>query len=195
MQIIDKLEKIDKSLRGCCLSIGNFDGVHLGHQEIIRTARRTAAALGNCPVVAVTFDPHPAAILYPEQMPRVLTPLSLRTALLEAAGVDYLVVLKDSYQMLTLSPQDFVEKFLTKSLSPRAVVEGEDFHFGYGRSGDIKVLAQLGKTYNFDVIIVGPQQVLRDGVSYYPAPRLSGRMVVPGCNPASEVCSLRELFY
>jgi riboflavin kinase / FMN adenylyltransferase len=163
MQIIDKLEKIDKSLMGCCLSIGNFDGVHLGHQEIILTARRTAESLGNCPVVAVTFDPHPAAILNPESMPRVLTPMPLRAALLEAAGVDHLVVLKDSYQMLTLSPQDFVEKFLMKTLSPRTVVEGEDFHFGYGRSGDSKFLQQLGKTYGFDVIIVESKQINIDG--------------------------------
>lgn len=154
MRTIDKLEKIDKTLNGCCLTIGNFDGVHLGHQAIIRQARQIAGQLDNCPLVAMTFDPHPVAILHPEQIPRVLTPLPLRTALLEAAGVDYLVVLKDSYQMLTLSPQDFVEKFLMKTISPKAVVEGDDFHFGYGRSGDAKTLAHLGKTFGFDVTIV-----------------------------------------
>ncbi|MDD5011855.1 MAG: bifunctional riboflavin kinase/FAD synthetase [Phycisphaerae bacterium] len=159
MQTIDKLEKIDKTLNGCCLTIGNFDGVHLGHQAILRRARQIAAQLGDCPVVAMTFDPHPVAILHPEQMPRVLTPLPLRTALLEAAGVDYLVVLKDSYQMLTLSPQDFVEKFLMKSISPKAVVEGDDFHFGYGRSGDAKILIQLGKTFGFDAAIVDAERM------------------------------------
>jgi len=160
MQIIDKLDKIGNRLKNCCLTIGNFDGFHLGHQEIIRTARQTARNLGDCPVVVMTFDPHPAAILRPEQLLRVLTPLPLKTALLEEAGVDYLVVLKDSYQMLTLSPQDFIEKFLMKTISPKAVVEGDDFHFGYGRSGDSKILTQLGKTYGFDVIIVGPQQLV-----------------------------------
>ncbi len=165
MQTIDKLERIDKSLKGCCLTIGNFDGVHLGHQAIIRQARQIAGRLGNCPLAAMTFDPHPAVVLHPEQMPRVLTPLPLRTALLEAAGVDYLIVLKDSYQMLTLSPQDFVEKFLMKSLSPKAVVEGDDFHFGYGRSGDAKTLAQLGQTYGFDVTIVKAEHITLDDIS------------------------------
>jgi riboflavin kinase / FMN adenylyltransferase len=161
---MDKVDKIDDRLKNCCLSIGNFDGVHLGHQEIIRTACRIAESLGNCPVVAVTFDPHPAAILNPDRMPRVLMPMPLRAVLLEAAGVDHLVILKDSYQMLTLSPQDFVEKFLMKSLSPRAVVEGQDFHFGYGRSGDSKFLQQLGKTYGFDVIIVESKQIDIEGM-------------------------------
>jgi riboflavin kinase/FMN adenylyltransferase len=108
----------------------------------------------------MTFDPHPVAILRPEQMLRVLTPLPLKAALLEEAGIDYLVVLKDSYQMLTLSPQDFVEKFLMTTISPKAVVEGDDFHFGYGRSGDSKILARLGETYGFDVVIVGQQQLV-----------------------------------
>jgi riboflavin kinase/FMN adenylyltransferase len=165
MRIIDKLENIDKTLNGCCLTIGNFDGVHLGHQAIIRQAHQIAGGFGNCPVVALTFDPHPAVVLHPEQMPRVLTPLPLRTALLEAAGIDYLVVLKDSYQMLTLSPQDFVEKFLMKTISPKAVVEGDDFHFGYGRSGDAKTLDQLGKTFGFDVTIVKAEYITLDNAS------------------------------
>jgi len=165
MRIIDKLEKIGKTLNSCCLTIGNFDGVHLGHQAIIRQARQIAGQGGNCPVVALTFDPHPAVILHPEQMPRVLTPLPLREALLEAAGVDYLIVMKDSYQMLTLSPQDFVEKFLMKTISPKAVVEGNDFHFGYGRSGDAKTLDQLGKTFGFDVTIVKAEYITIDNES------------------------------
>ncbi len=157
MQIIETLEKIDSELKGCCLTIGNFDGVHLGHKKIIAAARRTAKKFGNCPVTAMTFDPHPVVILHPEKIPQVLTPLPLKTALLEAAGIDYLIILKDSYKLLTLSPTDFIDDFLIKTIAPKVVVEGDDFHFGYGRSGNAQFLRQLGKQLGFDVVIIEPE--------------------------------------
>lgn len=158
MRIIDTLEKIDDKVKNGCLTIGNFDGVHLGHKKIITSACRTAAGLG-CPVIAMTFDPHPVVILHPEKKPQVLTPLPLKAALLESAGVDYLLVLKDSYKLLTLSPTDFVDDFLMKTVRPKVVVEGDDFHFGYGRSGSAEILAQLGKERNFDVVIIEPEEI------------------------------------
>lgn len=173
MQIIDKLDSIDNGVRNCCLTIGNFDGFHLGHQEIIRSARQRAQSLDGCPVAVMTFDPHPAAILYPDQMPKVLTPLFLKTALLEEAGIDYLIVVKENYKTLTLSPQDFVENFLVKHISPRAVIEGDDFRFGYGRSGDVHTLQQLGKTYGFDVMVVKSRKIIVDKVST----RISSTMI------------------
>jgi riboflavin kinase/FMN adenylyltransferase len=163
MQIIETLEKIDNRVKNCCLTIGNFDGVHLGHRKIIAAARRTGARFGNCPVAAIVFDPHPVVILHPEKTPQVLTPLPLKTALLEAAGIDYLIVLKDSYRLLTLSPADFVDDFLMKAVLPKAVIEGDDFHFGYGRSGNAQILRQLGKERGFDVVIVESEEINLDG--------------------------------
>ena len=163
MQIIDTLEKIDRRIKGCCLTVGNFDGVHLGHKKIIAAARRTAAGFGNCPVAAIVFDPHPAAILHPEKTPQVLTPLPLKKTLLESAGIDYLIILKDSYEFLTLSPADFVDDFLKDTIAPRAVIEGDDFHFGYGRSGSAKLLCQLGKQFGFDVVIIESEEIKLDG--------------------------------
>ena len=166
MQVINTIEKIDNKLKDCCLTIGNFDGVHLGHKKIIDTARQTAEQFGNCPVAAIVFDPHPAAILHPEKQTQVLTPLPLKKALLEAAGIDYLIVLTDSYELLTLSPADFIVDFLKDTIAPKVVVEGDDFHFGYGRSGDAQLLRKLGKQLGFDVIIVEPQEIkLKDGLS------------------------------
>lgn len=165
MQIIDTLEKIDNRVKNCCLTIGNFDGVHLGHKKIIAAARRTAERFGNCPVAAMTFDPHPVVILHPEKTPQVLTPLPLKKALLEAAGIDYLIILRDSYRLLTLSPADFVDDFLMKTIAPKAVIEGDDFHFGYGRSGSSQILRQLGKERSFDVVIVEPEEINLDGSS------------------------------
>lgn len=163
MKIIDTLEKIDDKLKSGCLTIGNFDGVHLGHRKIIAETCRIAAEAGNRPAVVMTFDPHPVVILHPEKKPQVLTPLELKSVLLEAVGIDYLVVLKDSYRFLTLSPADFVDDFLMRTISPKAVVEGDDFHFGYGRSGDSRVLRQLGKERGFDVVIIEPEEINLDG--------------------------------
>jgi riboflavin kinase/FMN adenylyltransferase len=156
MQVIETLEKIDGKLKGCCLTIGNFDGVHLGHRKIIASARQTGKKLGDRPVAVIVFDPHPAAILYPEKNLQVLTPLPLKKALLQAAGIDYLIVLEDSARFLNLSPADFIS-ILARTIAPKAVIEGDDFHFGYGRSGNTQILQQFGKQLDFDVYIVEPE--------------------------------------
>ncbi len=163
MQVIETLEKLDDKLKGCCLTIGNFDGVHLGHRKIIAAARQISEKFGNCPAIAMTFDPHPVAILHPEKSPQVLTPLPLKKALLEAAGIDYLIILKDSYELLTLSPADFVDDFLKETIAPKVVIEGDDFHFGYGRSGNAQLLQQLGKRLGFEVVIIEPEEINLDG--------------------------------
>ncbi|MDD5135349.1 MAG: bifunctional riboflavin kinase/FAD synthetase [Phycisphaerae bacterium] len=162
MQTIENSGKIDALVKGCCLTIGNFDGFHQGHKKIIASARRAAENLGNCSVAAMTFDPHPVAILHPERTLQVLTPLPLKKALLASAGVDYLIVVKDSYKLLTLSPNDFIEEFLVKSIAPKALIEGDDFHFGYGRSGNAQMLCRLGKQKGFEVFIVDDEEMNLD---------------------------------
>ncbi|MBN1803933.1 MAG: bifunctional riboflavin kinase/FAD synthetase [Sedimentisphaerales bacterium] len=147
---------------GCVLTIGNFDGVHLGHQEIISTAKKLAGRR-NTELVLMTFEPHPAAILYPERAPGVLTPMILKKHLLDQFGVDCLVILQSSYRILNLSPEAFVDEFLLKPSKPSVVVEGEDFNFGYGRSGDVETLKELGKKFGFELVVVpGKQIVLAD---------------------------------
>ena len=139
MKIIETtsgLEKLAKMEKGCVLTIGNFDGVHLGHQEIINIARKLADQR-NSELVLMTFEPHPVAILNPEKAPSVLTPMILKKHLLARLGVDCMVILESSYRILNLSPESFVDEFLQKSSKPAIVVEGEDFNFGYGRSGKI----------------------------------------------------------
>ena len=145
-----ELAKVEKS---CVLTIGNFDGVHLGHQEILAAARQ-AAAQRKKQLAVMTFEPHPAAILHPEKAPGVLSPLKLKEHLLGQYGVDCLIVLKDSYRILNLSPTAFVQEFLVKNVQPGAVVEGEDFNFGYGRSGNVDTLEELGAEFGFEVIVV-----------------------------------------
>jgi len=152
------LSQLAKIKKGCVLTIGNFDGVHLGHQEIINVARKLADQR-HSDLVLMTFEPHPVAILYPEKAPGVLTPIALKKHLLNQIGVDCLVVLESSYRILNLSPESFVDEFLAKSVQPDVVVEGEDFNFGYGRSGNIRILKELGQRFSFEIVIVPGKEI------------------------------------
>ncbi|HUU17056.1 MAG TPA: bifunctional riboflavin kinase/FAD synthetase [Sedimentisphaerales bacterium] len=161
MEIIETnsdLSQLAKLKKGCVLTIGNFDGVHLGHQEIINVARKLADQR-HSDLVLMTFEPHPVAILYPEKAPGVLTPIALKKHLLNQFGVDCLVVLESSYGILNLSPESFVDEFLLKSVQPDVVVEGEDFNFGYGRSGNVRILKGLGQKFNFEIVIVPGKEI------------------------------------
>jgi len=153
MQTISDLQKIKK---GCVLAIGNFDGVHLGHQEIL-TASRRASEKNHVELVAMTFEPHPVAILHPERTPGVLTPLELKKHLLAKFGVDCLIVLKGNDELLSLSPEDFVNRFLVENVQPSVVVEGSDFNFGFGRTGNIDILQKLGAEKGFEVSVIEPK--------------------------------------
>jgi riboflavin kinase / FMN adenylyltransferase len=141
---------------GQVLTIGNFDGVHAGHQELLLRARQTAQKIGAPGVAVLTFWPHPAAILHPDRSFKVLTTPDIKGVLLESLGVDTLIVIKDSYEMLNLSPADFVDKFLMHHIKPSAIVEGPNFNFGYGRSGDVETLKTLGRDRGFEVVVIPP---------------------------------------
>jgi len=158
IQTNSDLSQLAKLKKGCVLTIGNFDGVHLGHQEIINVARKLADQR-HYELVLMTFEPHPVAILYPEKAPGVLTPIALKKHLLAQFGVDYLVVLESSYRILNLSPESFVDEFLAKSVQPDVVVEGEDFNFGYGRSGNVRILKELGQKFSFEIVIVPGKEI------------------------------------
>ncbi|MBC8378271.1 MAG: riboflavin biosynthesis protein RibF [Planctomycetes bacterium] len=153
MQIVENEQQLKQLPKGMVLTIGNFDGVHRGHQAIL-TAARALAREKQAPFAVMTFDPHPVAILHPEQAPGVLTPIAVKKMLLESMSVDTLIVIKDSLKLLNLSPEDFVDRFLMDNLSPSAVVEGPNFNFGYGRSGDINTLRKLGGERGFEVVEV-----------------------------------------
>ena len=144
---------------GLALSIGNFDGVHLGHREILAAARDVVKSRGLPGLAVMSFEPHPLAILHPERFSGLLTPLPLKACLLEQNDVDYLIVLKDSYGLLNLSPADFVEQFLMKNVSPFILIEGNNFNFGYGRSGDVETLEKLGAEFGFEVLVVPPLKI------------------------------------
>ena len=140
------------------VTVGNFDGVHLGHQHVVARAREVAHELGDLPVVAVTFDPHPIAVLRPEHAPPTLTALDVRAELLAAAGVDDLLVVPFSREIAAWSPERFVTDILVGALHARAVVVGANFRFGARAAGDLSTLTELGRVHDF-----GAEGIALDG--------------------------------
>lgn len=157
MRIIETISGLRQVLTGSVLTIGNFDGVHMGHREIVTVAKRIAREKGT-ELTAMTFEPHPVAALYPERAPGVLTPLVLKKHFLGQCGVDVLVVLKGDRELLSLSPEDFVARFLVENIQPSVVVEGSDFNFGAARAGSIETLGRFGAEHGFGVWIIDPRK-------------------------------------
>jgi riboflavin kinase/FMN adenylyltransferase len=158
MEILKSITDLQKIQKGCVLTIGNFDGVHLGHQEILAAARK-AAEENEAELIAMTFEPHPVAVLYPERAPGVLTPWELKKHLLAKYGVDCLIVLESDNEILNLSPDDFVNRFLVRNVQPNVVVEGSDFNFGTKRAGNIDTLRKLGTDRGFKVSVIEPKLI------------------------------------
>lgn len=159
MRIIDSTTEIKTISKGSVLTIGNFDGVHLGHQEILSAAKLTARK-NRVESIAMTFEPHPVAILFPEKAPGVLTPLELKKHKIAQCDLDCLIILKDSTELLNLSPEDFIGRFLVENIHPSTVVEGHDFNFGAKRAGNIDTLKKLGTKHSFDVSIIEPKEIV-----------------------------------
>jgi len=161
MKIIKKISdfrKLENLRAGCVLTIGNFDGIHIGHQQILTTGRK-AADEKKTSFVMLTFEPHPLAVLYPEHSPGLLTPPALKKHLLEESGVDIRLALESSREFLQLPAEDFLERFLAGQLRPAVVVEGDDFNFGAGRAGNITMLRQFAEKKGFEVVVVDSQDI------------------------------------
>jgi riboflavin kinase/FMN adenylyltransferase len=150
VEVIRDRESCPRPPEGTALTIGFFDGVHLGHRVVIGEARRIAAELGAKSAV-VTFDRHPAAVVRPESAPQLLTDLDQRLELLATTGVDYAVVVHFDEERSKESAEDFVRRELVDCLGTRAVVVGADFHFGQGRRGDVALLERMGHEHHFEV--------------------------------------------
>ncbi|MBM6404686.1 bifunctional riboflavin kinase/FAD synthetase [Phycicoccus sp. CSK15P-2] len=140
-----------EALRPCVLSLGNFDGVHRGHKAVLGALVEAGARMG-LPSVAVTFDPHPVAVLHPESAPELIAPSRVRDELIAETGVDGLLVIDFTAEFAQQSPEDFVREVFVRGLDARCVVVGMDTRFGYRNSGDVSTLADLGERLGFEVI-------------------------------------------
>lgn len=131
-------------------TIGVFDGVHVGHQEVFRRVREAGERLGVASAV-VTFDGHPAYVVRPESAPRLLTTLDQKLELIAAQGIDYVYVIHFDEERAATDPAAFVEQVFVDALHAKAIVVGEDFHFGQGRSGNVDALREIGEAADFEV--------------------------------------------
>ncbi len=132
-------------------TIGVFDGVHIGHQAVFRQVCEVADRLGVESAV-VTFDTHPAYIVRPESAPRLLTSLERKLELIEAEGIDFAYIIHFDEERAATHPEVFVEQVFIDALHARAIVVGEDFHFGKGRSGNVEGLREIGEEWDFEVV-------------------------------------------
>jgi riboflavin kinase / FMN adenylyltransferase len=144
MRIFHKLEDIPRDFGPALVSVGNFDGVHRAHRSVLDEIVQRAKA-ENAQSVVVTFEPHPARILRPDHNLKLLTPLPEKLRLLEATGVDAVLLLPFSRDLSLMTPHQFAHEILKKRLHAREVHEGYNFHFGHKASGDIHKLRELGK--------------------------------------------------
>lgn len=143
---------------GCVVTIGNFDGVHRGHQALLRLASELADR-ESIPAVAVTFEPPPARLIAPDKAPQPIMQLDQRCRTLLDAGADEVVILETDRSLLQMSPERFVHEVLMARFRPRHVVEGRNFFFGHKRSGDVETLAAFGRELGFEVHVVPPVMV------------------------------------
>lgn len=146
----DRLDRLPSTISAAA-AIGVFDGVHLGHRAVLRALRESAERL-NVASAVVTFDTHPAYVVRPENAPKLLTTLEQKLELLEAAGPDYVYVIEFDEVTAGTRPEEFVEQVFLDALHARAVVVGEDFHFGKGRTGNVAELQRLGREWDFEVL-------------------------------------------
>lgn len=154
MEVYERIEDVvHKGISGSVISIGNFDGVHIGHKKLIEHLNNKARFL-NVPSIVITFEPHPLKVLA-GKCPPVITPLRQKLELLENLGVDITICLKFTKDLAAIEAKEFVKKFLIP-LKIRAIVIGYDYRFGKNREGDFDLLKKLGEKYNFEVIQVGP---------------------------------------
>jgi len=150
MKVLRDQSRCPRPPEGSAVTIGAYDGVHLGHQAVIAEVRRRAEARGLRSAV-VTFDRHPASVVRPDTAPRLLTDLDQKLELLGATGVDYGLVITFDAARSRESADDFVREVLVGCLNARVVVVGEDFHFGHNRTGNVARLAELGAELGLDV--------------------------------------------
>lgn len=152
MQIFKSTEDIAQPFTNACVTIGNFDGVHLGHQQLFRTVVEKARALEGTSV-AITFDPHPLQVLLPGGI-KLISNIEQKVELIEMAGLDVLLIIPFTKEFATTTADDFVAELLVRRLGVKELVVGYDYAFGKGRSGNIEFLKRQGNAFGFPVTVV-----------------------------------------
>ena len=158
MIVARTLEDIKDTIAGSCVTIGNFDGVHKGHQRLIELACSRAKARGLVSVV-VTFDPHPLQVLRKDNTPPFITLTEQKIELISQYGPQVCLLLEFTMDMARLSPEEFVRNYLLDGLNMKEMIIGYDYHLGKGRAGNFETLTELGAKYGFTVDRLDPVTV------------------------------------
>lgn len=158
MRIVHGLEQLGPPGGAVVMTVGNFDGLHVGHQAIIREVVARAERSGWVSVV-MTFEPHPLRVLAPERAPAILTPLEAVLGEIETLGVDTAVVVPCTRELLGLAPEAFIREVLIKHFVVKVIVEGPNFRFGRGRAGTIDCLITRGPEFGFEAVKVDPVEI------------------------------------
>lgn len=169
------------------ITIGSFDGVHVGHTALLETARQAVGADGR--VAALAFFPHPLTTLRPDAAPARLTNWRRREELLLQGGADEAVRLAPTPEILGLEPRAFVERMVA-AYAPSVWVEGPDFRFGKARAGDVETLAELGREFGFETIVVPVQDVALHDLTLVPASSTLARWLIANGRMADARCAL-----
>jgi len=163
MIIMSSLSELPDNFGPCVLTLGNFDGVHLGHRELFRSLIKSARQLG-CPSVVCTFNPHPLKFLAPDKAPRLLNTEEEKQRLIAASHVDYLLNIPFTREFAKMPPEQFVDDILVGRLNVCKLIVGYDYAFGKDRKGDGGFLQRYGENHNFKVEVLQP--VGADGLPY-----------------------------
>ena len=150
MQILRGVNELSRTQQRSVVSVGNFDGVHLGHQMVLRSMIERAREIG-AQTVVVTFDPHPSHVLHSSRRTPLITPLPQKLELLAATGIDLVLVLPFNEELRRWSAREFARRVLCDALHTIEIHEGETFRFGYGAAADVASLSELGREFGFTV--------------------------------------------
>ncbi|MDJ0810245.1 MAG: bifunctional riboflavin kinase/FAD synthetase [Desulfobacterales bacterium] len=152
MIIIERTEDIEKPFHKAVVTIGNFDGVHIGHQSLFHQVVQKAEAIGGTSI-AITFEPHPLRVLTKDQQPPLITLYEQKKELIATTDLDALICLPFTPEFATISARAFIEDLLIGRIGMQAIIVGQDYSFGRHREGDIELLQTLGAELNYDVIV------------------------------------------
>ncbi len=181
MKILE-ISEFNFNFKNSVITIGSFDGIHLGHRKLMELTKDSALKL-NLPSVVLTFHPHPLKVLHPEGKVHLITTFEKKIELIKAIGIDYLIYITFTPEFASMTPEDFIENVIVKKLNPVKIIVGHDFAFGIGKSGNIALLEKLANKLNFDLMVVSPIKIGNKIVSS----TLIRRLVLSG-----KVCAVKR---
>lgn len=170
------------NFKNSVVTIGSFDGIHLGHRRLMEMTKYSALEL-NSAAVALTFHPHPLKIVNPKAKVKLITTFEKKIELIEETGIDYVVYIKFTPEFANIKPEDFIKNIIVKKLNPLKIIVGHDFGFGINKSGNTLLLEKLSKELGFELTVVEPVVIDNEIVSS----SLIRRLVIIG-----KVCSVKR---